>query len=208
MRTIIIKRPSIVAICTPKLLFHIDRCTYFFNLLVNEAILGNCHTYNKPGKIWSMFGEKGEDRIAWDLEGLDLHTVMFTLGTNDFSYADEDHREELSAETVIAKVTKTVEDLKAKGIRVTSTTLSPRFGYFGVPKFDDYMNEQRKKYNDWVRTTDLFDYYIDADELLKDPEKPDWFNDEYHQGDHLHPNAAGGQLLADNYDLAKLVGKE
>ena len=70
------------------------------------------------------------------------------------------------------------------------------------------MNEQRKKYNDWVRTTDLFDYYIDADELLKDPEKPDWFNDEYHQGDHLHPNAAGGQLLADNYDLAKLVGKE
>lgn len=177
-------------------------------VLVNEAILGNCHTYEKKGSIWSMFGEKGVNRIQWDLEGLDLHTVMFTLGTNDFSYANKDHREELSAENVIAAVEKTVKELKAKGIRVTSTTLAPRFGYFGVPKFDDYMNEQRKKYNDWVRTTDLFDYYIDADELLKDPEKPDWFNDEYHQGDHLHPNAAGGQLLADNYDLAKLVGKE
>lgn len=27
-----------------------------------------------------------------------------------------------------------------------------------------------------------------------------------HQGDHLHPNARGGQLLADAWNLAQLVG--
>lgn len=178
-------------------------------VLVNEGILGNCLTYNKPGAIWKMFGERGVDRLDRDLDGIEnLDTVMMTLCTNDFSYADKNHREELSAENVIAAVESVVAKLKAKGIRVTATTLSPRFGYFGVPKFDDYMNEQRKKYNEWVRSTDIFDYVFDADELLKDPENPDWFLDKYHQGDHLHPNAEGGQLMADAYDLAKLVGRE
>lgn len=178
-------------------------------VLVNEGILGNCLTYEKPGKLWSMFGEKGVNRLDRDLEGIEnLHTVMFTLCTNDFSYADKGHREELSAENVIADAEETVKKLKARGLRVTGTTLSPRFGYFGKPKFDDYMNEQRKKYNEWIRTTDIFDYVFDADELLRDPEKPDWFDDRYHQGDHLHPNAEGGQLMADAYDLAKLTGKQ
>ncbi len=29
-----------------------------------------------------------------------------------------------------------------------------------------------------------------------------------HAGDHLHPNARGGQKLADAFDLGKLTGKE
>ena len=29
-----------------------------------------------------------------------------------------------------------------------------------------------------------------------------------HQGDHLHPNEAGGRLLAGAYDLAKLTGRD
>lgn len=52
------------------------------------------------------------------------------------------------------------------------------------------------------------DQNLDADELMKDPKKTEWFDDKYHQGDHLHPNAEGGQRMADAYDLAKLVGKE
>ncbi len=177
-------------------------------VLVNEAILGNCLKYERDDMFAGMFGEMGLHRLDRDLEGLEnLHTVMFTLGTNDFSYANKDHREELSAESVIESVTEVVNKLHARGIRVTGQTIMPRYGY-KVMKFDDYMNEQRKKYNDWVRTTDLFDYYFEADELMKDPKNPDWFNDKYHQGDHLHPNAEGGKLMADNYDLAKLVGKE
>lgn len=179
--------------------------------LVNEAILGNCLVYERDDIFKTMFGEKGTKRIAWDLEGIEnLHTVMLTLCTNDFSYADKKHREELSAENVIAAAEEVIRDLKAKGVRVTAQTLSPRKGYWvpGLSKFDDYMEEQRTKYNEWVRTTDLLDYYLDADELLKDPEKPDYFLEKYHQGDHLHPNAEGGQRMADAYDLAKLVGKE
>lgn len=178
-------------------------------VLVNEGILGNCLTYEKPGKLWTMFGEKGVNRLDQDLEGIEnLDTVMFTLVTNDFSYADEDHREELSAENVIKAVEETVAKLRARGIRVTGQTIMPRFGYFGVPKYDDYMNEQRHKYNEWVRTSGIFDYYLEADELMKDPKNPEWFDERYHQGDHLHPNAEGGQRMADAYDLAKLVGKE
>lgn len=176
--------------------------------LVNEGILGNCLTYEKPGAIWSLYGEAGVKRIARDLEGIsNLHTVILALGTNDFSYADKKHREQLSAENVIAATEKVAKDLKAKGIRVVGETISPRFGYFGVPKYDDYMNEQRLKFNEWILSTDIFDYVFDACALVADPEKPDWYDDRYHQGDHLHPNAEGGKVLADGFDLVKLTGK-
>lgn len=178
-------------------------------LLVNEGILGNCLTYERGDAFSGMFGEKGVNRLDQNLDAIEnLDTVMFTLCTNDFSYADKDHREELSAENVIKAVEETVAKLRARGLRVTGQTIMPRFGYFAPPKYDDYMNEQRHKYNEWVRTSGIFDYYLDADELLKDPNKPEWFDDRYHQGDHLHPNAEGGQKMADAYDLAKLVGKE
>lgn len=178
-------------------------------VLVNEGILGNCLTFERPGKLWSMFGEKGVNRLDRDLEGIEnLHTVMFTLCTNDFSYATGKNKELLSSENVIAAAEEVVAKLKAKGIRVTGTTLSPRKGYFATPGWGDYTEEQRHKYNEWVRMSGVFDYVFDADELLRDPEDPDNFNERYHQGDHLHPNAEGGQLMADAYDLTKLTGKQ
>ncbi len=35
-----------------------------------------------------------------------------------------------------------------------------------------------------------------------------YYREGLHQGDHLHPNAKGGKLLADAFDLKKLTGKE
>ena len=48
---------------------------------------------------------------------------------------------------------------------------------------------------------------VDADALLRDPKNPSFTDERYHQGDHLHPNQAGGMLLAQAYDLQKLTGE-
>ena len=49
--------------------------------------------------------------------------------------------------------------------------------------------------------------WFDADALLRDPKNPSFTDERYHQGDHLHPNQAGGMLLAQAYDLQKLTGE-
>jgi len=43
----------------------------------------------------------------------------------------------------------------------------------------------------------------------KERERPDglYYREGLHLGDHLHPNAEGGRLLADAYDLKQLTGR-
>ncbi len=44
-------------------------------------------------------------------------------------------------------------------------------------------------------------------QLCANKEKTDFFGEGLHQGDHLHPNAKGGKMLADAFDLEKLTGR-
>ena len=176
-------------------------------VLVNEGITGNCLTYEAPNIFGGMFGEKGLSRYYRDMDQIEgLSTVIFALGTNDFSYANGKLKERLSAENVIAQTEQLVKMMKAKGLRVVGQTIMPRYGYFGKPTYNEYMNTQRLKFNAWMRNSSPFDYVFDADAILRDPEHSDWLDDRYHQGDHLHPNAAGGLKLAEAFDLAALTG--
>lgn len=176
-------------------------------VLVNEGITGNCLTYEVPNFFGKMFGEKGTKRFLRDIDQIEgLSTVIFALGTNDFSYADGKQKEQLSAEKVIAEAEQLVGIMKAKGLRVVGQTIMPRYGYFGKPVYNEYMNAQRLQFNAWMQHSSLFDYVFDADAVLRDPERPDWLDDRYHQGDYLHPNAAGGLKLAEAFDLASLTG--
>ena len=59
-----------------------------------------------------------------------------------------------------------------------------------------------------LRSCGLFDYMFDADAVVRDPDRPDCYNDRYHQGDHLHPSQVGGDALAAAYDLEQLTGEK
>lgn len=45
------------------------------------------------------------------------------------------------------------------------------------------------------------------DAVLRDAKQTNVIDARYHQGDHLHPNQAGGQRIADAFDLDRLVGR-
>ena len=70
------------------------------------------------------------------------------------------------------------------------------------------MEALRIRINEWIRSNDLFDYVFDADALLRDEENPACIKKALHQGDNLHPNAAGGERMAQGYDLTALTGEE
>lgn len=66
----------------------------------------------------------------------------------------------------------------------------------------------RLRLNDWIRTADVFDYVFEAEAVVREQREDGWyFREGIHMGDHLHPNAVGGQLLADAWDLDRLVGR-
>jgi lysophospholipase L1-like esterase len=60
----------------------------------------------------------------------------------------------------------------------------------------------RQAVNKWIRSSGAFDAVIDFDAVLRDPNHPSRILLRFASEDHLHPNDAGYQALADAIDLA------
>jgi lysophospholipase L1-like esterase len=55
-------------------------------------------------------------------------------------------------------------------------------------------------------TSHAFDGVIDFAAAVADPANPSALLPAYDSGDHLHPNDAGGQAMADAVSLSMLIG--
>ena len=175
--------------------------------LMNAGISGNCLLYDVPGLMGASYGEKGVSRFERDvLRFSELCGVILALGVNDVAYYSQKTGAVISLEQYGSAVTDIVDRLHKAGVRVIAQTLPPRTGF--VKKgYTPEMEALRVRINEWIRDSALFDYMVDADALLRDPKNPSFTDERYHQGDHLHPNQAGGMLLAQAYDLQKLTGE-
>jgi lysophospholipase L1-like esterase len=60
----------------------------------------------------------------------------------------------------------------------------------------------RESVNMFIRQSGEFDGVIDFDLATRDPANPLQFNPLYDSGDHLHPNDAGYQAMANAIDLS------
>ena len=86
-----------------------------------------------------------------------------------------------------------ITQARSFGYKVYVGTLLPMGGWRTDAPF---RQEMRHAYNEFIRTTDLIDGFIDFDRALRDPERPDYFAPEYDSGDHLHPSKAGYERMA------------
>lgn len=176
--------------------------------LLNAGIGGNCLTYTVPGFMGSSYGEKGIARFERDVLSFDnLHAVIIALGVNDVAYYTKKTASIISFETYKDATTNIVTQLRNRGVRVIAQTLTPRTGYMDKG-YTSEMEALRIRINEWIRSCNLFDDVFDADELLRDENNPACIKKALHQGDYLHPNAAGGEQIAQAYDLTALTGEE
>jgi lysophospholipase L1-like esterase len=74
---------------------------------------------------------------------------------------------------------------------------TPSAGYYC-----DEGEAKRGELNGWIRTTGEFDGVIDFDQATRDPANPLIYRPEFDSGDHLHPNDAGYQAMANAIDLS------
>lgn len=179
-------------------------------MLLNSGIAGNCLLYKVGGLVGNVFGEKGTDRFKRDVLKLPhVSTVIFALGVNDVSYLNDETRNIINEEAYISAVTKIADDLHEAGIRVIGTTITPRLKVARtMGKYTQEMEDLRLRLNAWIRSTDIFDGVADQELAVRDEDENGYFFREgIHMGDHLHPNEAGGIIMADNFDLKMLTGE-
>ncbi len=178
--------------------------------LLNSGISGNCLLYEPEGMFGPVFGDRGTVRFQRDvLEIPGLHTVIFGLGVNDVSYLNRRTAGQISLAAYRTAAAGITDELHRRGVRICMQTITPRLGVARTMGwYDREMEALRLAINGWIRSAGIFDYVFDAEAVVRE-ERPDgyYYGEMLQQGDHLHPNARGGQKLADAFDLGKLTGK-
>jgi lysophospholipase L1-like esterase len=127
--------------------------------------------------------------------------VMFLEGINDIGHGNT---EPVTADELIAGHKQIIEMAHAHGIKAIGCTLTP---YEGAGYSREEGEAIREALNTWIRTSGAYDAIADFDAAVRDPEQPRRIRADFDPGDHLHPNNAGYEAMANAVDLAIFGGK-
>ena len=173
--------------------------------VINKGIGGNRLLNGPFMSVMSMFGRSGMERFDRDVLGeAGVGAVIFALGTNDIGMARNPKKPDwITAEMLEQALGELVRKCREKKITTYGTTILPRTGSTGYLKAGE---EERIKFNEWVRSTDLFDGCIDFDQVVRDAQHPEMLAFSCDSGDHLHPGFLGGERMAQTAAEALLKG--
>jgi lysophospholipase L1-like esterase len=140
-------------------------------------------------------------RDALDQPG--VRDVILLEGINDIGIGMARPRMEkgVTAARIIAAYRRLIAEAHARNVRIFGATILP---YQGAGYFTAAGETIREQVNEWIRTSRAFDGVIDFDAVMSDPVDPLRLNPIYDSGDHLHPNDAGYQAMADAINLGML----
>ncbi len=172
--------------------------------VVNAGIAGNQLLHDGFG----VSGLARFDRDVLAMPGI-THIVLLE-GMNDICFPGvklgsrslADAADVRTSEDLMTAYRQLIARAHAAGIKVIGATLTPFEGVV-IPGYSSASKEaERQTVNQWIRTSGAFDGVIDFDAVVRDPEHPSRLLPRLASGDHLHPNDAGYQAMADAIDLA------
>jgi len=150
-------------------------------------------------------GASAEARFGRDaLDQPGVRDVIVLEGINDigFSAALPTQGAGVGAAQIIAGYQQLIAEAHARGLKIFGATLLP---FQGAGYYTAAGEVTREAVNTWIRTSGAFDGVIDFDAVMRDPAHPLMLNPAYDCGDHLHPNDAGYQAMADAISLEMLL---
>ncbi len=127
--------------------------------------------------------------------------VILLEGINDIGHTAMPRvpADAITVQDLILAYTQLVTRAHAHGLKIYGATITPYVGaHYYAPKGE----EMREAVNQWIRTSGVFDGVIDFDKAVADPAKANVIAPAYDSGDHLHPDDAGYQKMADSIDLS------
>ncbi len=177
--------------------------------VVDEGISGNrilnnsaCFGVNAQARFFRDVAARAGARYVILLEG--INDIGFSQtspsnvypGTNFGCFLPNTN---VSAAQIIAGYQHIIAAAHAAGLKISGGTLTPFQGAF---YYSAAAEAKRQAVNHWIRTSGAFDAVIDFDKVARDPANPLRLLPAYDSGDHLHPNDAGYQAMADAINLA------
>ncbi len=106
--------------------------------------------------------------------------------------------EKTTAEELIAGYRMLIGRAHLHGLAIIGCTLTP---FEGVNTYSEAGERMRQTVNQWIRNSGEFDAVVDFDAATRDPSAPQRLLAKFDSGDHIHPNDAGNQAMADAIDL-------
>lgn len=143
-------------------------------------------------------GRNALARLADDvLTSGDVRTLIVLEGINDI----QQNPHQTDPAMIVSALRQIVAQAKTQGIRVIGGTLTP---FKGWKIYDPTLEKTRQAVNAFIRTSGICDGVVDFDAAVRDPADPLAMLPAYDSGDHLHPNDAGYQRMADAVPLTLL----
>lgn len=137
------------------------------------------------------------------LETAGAKYALIFEGVNDIGGGSPDSGTQTRLANSITSAFKTIAtEAKAAGMTVFGATITP-FGGNGQSYSNPTRDQGRQTVNKWILGggDGSFDASIDFAKILANPSNAANLASQYDGGDHLHPNAAGYQALADQFPL-------
>lgn len=128
--------------------------------------------------------------------------VILIEGINDIRHSGDPSQPGLDASTVIAGYRQIADRLALHGVRLIGGTVMP---FDGSERYDARSADTRRTLNAFIRESDAFAGVADFDAATRDPANPEAMQTAYSRDDHLHPNDAGYEAMANGIDLGLLA---
>ncbi len=145
-------------------------------------------------------GPTALDRFERDiLQQNGVKWLIVMEGVNDLGGTPDSTAAFKVADGLIAAYQQMIEKAHEQGIKVYGGTITPIDQSF---YYKDYREAARQKVNEWVRNSGEFDAVIDFDKAVRNPDNPSVIRENAHDGDHLHPNEYGYEIMGKAIDLS------
>ena len=170
--------------------------------VIRRAVCGTRILRQYDCITYAAYGLKGETRFPIEMQAAGASAVIIQHGINDIIHpvgVEVNKFRPWSDLPTAQELEKGVEELyvshaRKLGLKVWSGTLLPIFGW---RTYEPFRNDLRNEFNDWLRTSDIFDGCVDFDKAVRNPEKPEAFADGFDSGDHLHPSEPAYKSMAE-----------
>ena len=167
--------------------------------VLDEGIGGNRVLNNAPCCGVNALARLDRDVLSQD----GVRFVTLLEGINDIGFSQLTGPEtapqtDVSADQIIAGYKQIIAQVHLKGLKIYGATLTP----FKGARYETPAGlVKRGTVNNFIRNSGAFDAVIDFDKATRDPNDPEMFLPAYDSGDHLHPNDAGYQAMANAIPL-------
>ncbi len=169
--------------------------------IIRRAVSGTRILRQYDCITYQAYGLKGSTRFPIEMNVSGATDVIIQHGINDIIHpvgVEVNPFRPWSDMPTLDDLTTGVEQIyvnqaRELGLRVWSGTLLPILGW---RTYTEERDQLREAFNEWLRTSPIFDGCADFDKAVRDAHNPRAFAQGFDSGDHLHPSEDAYQAMA------------